>query len=73
MVYLLLAYIIYLILFAIFSVIGVYHLWRFGYVGDLTKPAIITYVILVSLVIIVSIILILTHSWPMSLNNNNPV
>lgn len=70
MAYFLLIYIVYVILFLIFSIVGIYHLWRFGYVGDLTKPAIITYVILVGLVLIVSMILILTHSWTIGINSN---
>jgi hypothetical protein len=63
MAYFLLFYFVFLIGFAIFSVAGMYHLWRFGYVGDLTKPALIIYIVLSSIVIIVSIILILTYSW----------
>lgn len=68
MAYFLILYFIFLIGFVIFSVAGMYHLWRFGYVGDLTKPALIVYVVLSSIVIIVSIILILTHSWSFALS-----
>ena len=67
MTILFISYFVFLVGFAIFSASGLYHLWRFGYVGDLTKPVITTYIILVTLVIIVSITLILTHSWPIGI------
>ncbi len=67
MIYFLLIYIVYLIGFALFSIAGLYHLWRFGYVGDLTKPVMVVYVIIASLIIVASIVLILTHSWTMGL------
>ena len=65
MIFVLIAYIIFLIGFLIYSVMGIYHLWRFGYVGDLTKPAIVIYSVLASIIIIISIILIAFEKWPM--------
>ena len=41
MLYILLIYFIFLAAYLIYSAVAIYHLWRFGYVGDLTKPAII--------------------------------
>ncbi len=64
MVYILTAYIIFLLAFIIYSAVGIYHLWRFGYVGDLTKPVVITYSVLALLIIIMSIILISLEQWP---------
>ncbi|MFA6963913.1 MAG: hypothetical protein WC227_04385 [Patescibacteria group bacterium] len=39
--------------FVIYSGVGIYHLWRFGYSGDLSKLAIVIYSI-VSVAIIVT-------------------
>lgn len=51
MIYLFAVYVIFLLFFAIYSTIGIYHLWRFGYVGDLTRPVIVLYSLL-SLIIV---------------------
>ena len=42
---------------------GIYHLWRFGYVGDLTKPAIVIYVIISGSVIILTLFAMSLRSW----------
>jgi len=68
MVFVLVAYIVFLIGFITYSTIGIYHLWRFGYVGDLTKPAIVIYSVLALIIIIMSIILILLKQWPTDFN-----
>lgn len=47
-----------LLCFIIFSVAGVYHLWRFGYSGDLSKPAIIIYTLASAAVVLFSLFLI---------------
>lgn len=44
-------FIIYILGFGIFSWAGLYHLWKYGYVGDMTKPVIFIYSILSLLVI----------------------
>jgi len=64
MVYLLLIYFIFLLLFAVYSIIGIYHLWRFGYVGDLTKPAIVLYLIFSLAIIALTFLLIFSRPWP---------
>jgi hypothetical protein len=64
MIYLLVAYIIFLVGFVIYSTAGIYHLWRFGYVGDLTKPAIIIYLVISSVIITFSILILFSYSWP---------
>ncbi len=64
MIFLLTIYFIFLVAYFIYSVIGIYHLWRFGYVGDLTKPVIIFYIAVSAMVIVFSLILIATRPWP---------
>lgn len=68
MLYLLLVYILFLIGYLIYSVMAIYHLRRFGYVGDLTKTAIIVYLIASVVIISFSIILISTRNWPADFN-----
>lgn len=55
---LIIIYGLFIIAFVIFSVVGIYHLRRFGYAGDLTKPAIFLYSLLSVLAIIVSFVVI---------------
>lgn len=62
MLYLLILYIIFILGFIVYSAVGIYHLWRFGYVGDLTKPVIIIYSIVASTLIVLSLISILTRT-----------
>jgi hypothetical protein len=64
MLTLLFIYFILLIIFIIFSVAAIYHLNRFGYVGDLTRPVIAIYIVLSAIVIAVTFVLIATRSWP---------
>ncbi|OQA04596.1 MAG: hypothetical protein BWY68_00209 [bacterium ADurb.Bin400] len=54
--YFLIFYLIFLLGFLIYSIAAIYHLWRFGYVGDLTKPAIAVYTAL-SILIVASTLL----------------
>ena len=63
MIIVVVAYLVFLLLYLIFSVAAVYHLWRFGYVGDLTKTAIIIYVLLSAIVIAISLVSISTVNW----------
>lgn len=65
MFFILIAYIIFLLGFIIYSAVGIYHLWRFGYVGDLTKPAIVIYSVVALAIIIISMVLIILEDWPM--------
>jgi hypothetical protein len=55
MQYLILIYIATVILFAGYSIAGIYHLWRFGYSGDLSKAIIIVYSVVSVGVIIISL------------------
>jgi len=68
MFYLLVCYFIFLLIFAAYSFSGIYHLWRFGYVGDLTKPAIFIYSFIVLAIIIVTFFFVGLRSWPVSIN-----
>jgi len=68
MIYLLTIYILFIVIYAVYSALAIYHLWRFGYVGDLTKPAILYYLIISAIIIIVSIIFISTRPWPIDFN-----
>jgi hypothetical protein len=65
---LLISYFVFLVLFFIYSIAGIYHLWRFGYVGDLTKPAIVIYVMVVVSIIAVTVFAISLRSWPMGIS-----
>lgn len=68
MLFLLIFYIVFLLGYIIFSGIAVYHLNRFGYVGDLTRPIIVIYLLLSVAIIIASIIFISSLSWPRELS-----
>lgn len=68
MVIVIVAYLVFVILYLIFSVAAIYHLWRFGYVGDLTKTAIIIYVISSVVVLAISLMAIITAEWTTGLS-----
>ena len=53
----LLIYFLFLCAFAIYSAFAIYHLWRFGWTGDLCKPVAISYIIISAVVIIITLIL----------------
>jgi hypothetical protein len=53
-----LIYIIYVALFAAFSYLALYHIWRFGFVGDATKKVIYGYIGIVGLIVVATLILI---------------
>lgn len=59
MVYLILAYIIFLIIFGIISTAAFYHCWEFGYIGDATKFAMVIYSIIALAIVVVTFFLIL--------------
>lgn len=67
MIFFLLAYFIFLILFIGYSAAGIYHLLRFGYVGDLTRPVLWIYVAISVFIILLSLILIVQRNWTISL------
>lgn len=54
-------YILFIIIFLIFSVAGIYHLNRYGYAGDMSKPAIILYSIASLAVIFLSLYYVLSN------------
>lgn len=63
MMILLICYFIFLAGFIIYSALGLYHLWRFGYLGDLTKPAVIIYLVIVVTTIVLTLMAISFRSW----------
>lgn len=63
MIILLICYLIFLAIYLVYSLVGIYHLWRFGYVGDLTRPAIILYVLMSAAIIGLSLLLIASRDW----------
>lgn len=54
-----LIYVFFLIFYIIFSFVGIYHLRRFGYSGDLSRTVIVFYSV-ISIVIIIITVLLLT-------------
>lgn len=68
MAYFLATYFLLLLVFIGFSVAGIYHLQRFGYVGDFTKTAIVIYVGSSLAIIVISLILISFRQWPIDFN-----
>ena len=64
MIMLLVCYFIFLAGFIIYSASGLYHLWRFGYIGDLTKPAIVVYIVLTVTVIALTLMAVSFRAWP---------
>ena len=59
MIYFFISYFILLIAFIGYSAAGIYHLWRFGYVGDLTRPMIVIYCLASAAIISVSLTLMI--------------
>jgi len=55
----LIIYFLFLLAFAIYSAFAIYHLWQFGYVGDLCKPVAIGYLIASGVIIFFTLIFIL--------------
>jgi len=51
-------YILFLLVFGIFSAIALYHLWEFGYIGDATKKVMYIYVLISTIIIILTIFLV---------------
>jgi hypothetical protein len=59
MIYIILAYLTFVLFFSIFSYFALYHIWRFGFVGDVTKMVVYGYIIISIIIIITSFVLIL--------------
>ncbi len=58
MIYLVLVYLLFLVAFGVFSYFAIYHLWRFGFVGDATRTMIVVYLVAVGGIVITSFVLI---------------
>jgi len=63
MTILLIIYLLFLVGFIVFSILGLYHLWRYGFQGDMCKIVMITYSIVSGLIIFFSLMIILTLNW----------
>jgi len=59
----LILYLIYIFGFIVFSVLGLYHLWKYGFQGDITKIVMATYVIVSFLIILFSLVIIMMLDW----------
>jgi len=55
----LIIYFIFLFAFVIFSFFAVFHLFKFGYAGDLCRPVAIIYLITAAFVILTTLIIVL--------------
>ncbi len=64
MIFVLLIYILFLAAYAIYGAIAIYHLRRFGYVGDATQGAIIIFSAVSVAIILLSFLYIFSSSWP---------
>lgn len=49
-------YLVFIAIFLFYSIAGLYHLWRFGFAGDLTRPVIFLYSLLSALIIVTTLI-----------------
>jgi len=47
--------------FAIFSASAIYHIWQFGYIGDLSKPVAVIYLIISAGLIIITLFLVVAQ------------
>ena len=56
-------YLLFVLGFIIFSIFGLYHLWKFGFRGDLCKIVMATYVIVSGIIIFFSLVIILSLNW----------
>lgn len=54
-------YFLFLFAFIIYSTFAIYHLWQFGYVGDLCKPVAIGYLIISATVVCFTLIFVLIN------------
>lgn len=63
MAILLIIYFLFIIGFITFSFFGLYHLWKFGFRGDLCKIVMITYVIISGIIIVFSLLITMTLNW----------
>ena len=57
----LIAYIFFVLVYIIYSLVGIYHLRRFGYLGDLTKLVIFVYSVVSFSIIIISLVLLISR------------
>jgi len=56
----LIIYAVFLFAYAIFSAFAVYHLFQFGYVGDLCRPIAVLYIVISVGIVTVSLTIVLS-------------
>jgi len=56
-------YLLFVLGFIVFSILGLYHLWKFGFRGDMCKIVMVTYVIVSGIIIFFSFVIILSLNW----------
>lgn len=56
-------YLVITLVYVVMSFFPIYNLWRFGYRGDLTKAAIVVYILLSLITITFSLILIIFEQY----------
>ena len=56
-------YLLFVLGFILFSIFGLYHLWKFGFRGDLCKIVMATYVIVSGIIVFFSLVIILSLDW----------
>ena len=59
MLYVLAFYLLFLIVFGIFSYLALYHLYEYGYIGDATKKVMFIYIFVSLAIILTTIVLVI--------------
>jgi len=67
--FIVLIYVLFVLLYLVFSAAGIYHLLRFGYVGDLSKPVAVFYIMFSAAIIVFTVIYLLGVDWSLSITN----
>ncbi len=58
MIFAVLGYILYLIIFGLINIAVVYHVWRYSYPNDASRPALGVYLIIIGIIIVSTFILV---------------
>lgn len=59
MIYIIISYLAFVLIFSVFSYFALYHIWRFGFVGDITKRVIYGYILMSIAIVVFTLILII--------------
>lgn len=58
MVFAIIGYVAYLIIFGLINIAVVYHVWRYSYPNDASRPALGVYLLIIGIIIIGTFILV---------------